>query len=177
MNIKKRSVWFLTLISLVAVITVFYVSDQPSPFDGIALFSNETLEDVDIVETSSTNEESFASNSNAFEEMRMEVQNERSQLREQLTTKAATNDFTAEEKNEAYSQLENLTKIDSAEAMLELIIKSLGYEDTLVRIDDKKIQINVVSNELSNQKASEIVYAVKQEWPAAQTVQVDFTGQ
>ena len=109
--------------------------------------------------------------------MRMEVQNERSQLREQLTTKAATNDFTAEEKNEAYSQLENLTKIDSAEAMLELIIKSLGYEDTLVRIDDKKIQINVVSNELSNQKASEIVYAVKQEWPAAQTVQVDFTGQ
>ena len=40
---KKRSVWFLTLFSLVAVVTVFYVSDQPSPFDGIALFSDDTI--------------------------------------------------------------------------------------------------------------------------------------
>ena len=84
---KKRSVWFLTLFSLVAVVTVFYVSDQPSPFDGIALFSDDTIDEVGLVETSSTNEESFVSKSNAFEEMRMEVTEKRSQLRDQLTTK------------------------------------------------------------------------------------------
>ena len=88
MNIKKRSVWFLTLISLVAVVTVFYLSDRPSPFDGIALFSNDTLDDVELVETSSTNEESFLSSSNAFEEMRMEVQEKRSQLRDPIRNKS-----------------------------------------------------------------------------------------
>ncbi|TQR19573.1 SpoIIIAH-like family protein [Psychrobacillus vulpis] len=177
MNIKKRSVWFLTLISLIAVITVFYISDRPSPFDGIALFSNDTLEDVDLVETSSTNEESFVSKSNAFEEMRMEVQDKRSKLHEQLTLKVGSNDFTAEEKDEAYTQIEELVKLDSTEAMLELIIKALGYDDALVRIEDNSVLIDVVSNEKSTKKASDIVYAVKREWPKAYNVEVKFNDQ
>ncbi|MFJ8066696.1 SpoIIIAH-like family protein [Psychrobacillus sp. NPDC096426] len=176
MNIKKRSVWFLTLISLVAVVTVFYLSDRPSPFDGIALFSNDTLKDVELVETSSTNEESFVANSNAFEEMRMEVQEKRSQLREQLTTKVGSNDFTAEEKDAAFNKIEEIVKIDSTEAMLELIIKSLGYDDALVRIEDNDVLIDVVSNEQSTKKASDIIYAVKREWPKAYNVEVNFNG-
>lgn len=177
MNIKKRSVWFLTLISLVAVVTVFYLSDRPSPFDGIALFSNDTLEDVELVETSSTNEEAFASHSNEFEEMRMEVLEKRSQLRETLTTKVGSNEFTAEQKDEAFNKIEELVKIDSTEAMLELIIKSLGYDDALVRIEeDNDVLIDVVANEQSTKKASDIVYAVKREWPQAYNVEVKFNG-
>jgi len=176
MNIKKRSVWFLTLISLAAVVTVFYLSDRPSPFDGIALFSNDTLKDVELVETSSTNEQSFAANSNAFEEMRMEVLEKRSQLRETLTTKVGSNDFTAEQKDAAFNEIEELVKIDSTEAMLELIIKSLGYDDALVRIEDKDVLIDVVANEQSTKKASDIIYAVKREWPQAYNVEVKFNG-
>ncbi|MEK5147397.1 MAG: SpoIIIAH-like family protein [Psychrobacillus psychrotolerans] len=174
---KKRSVWFLTLFSLVAVVTVFYVSDQPSPFDGIALFSDDTIDEVGLVETSSTNEESFVSQSNAFEEMRMEVTEKRSQLRDQLTTKVGSNEFTAEQKDEAYNKIEELVKIDSTEAMLELIIKSLGYDDALVRIEESDVLIDVVSNEQSTKKASEIIYAVKREWPKAYNVEVNFDGQ
>ena len=177
MNIKKRSVWFLTLFSLVAVVTVFYVSDRPSPFDGIALFSDDTLDGVGLVETSSTNEEAIVSKSNAFEEMRMEVTEKRSQLRDQLTTKVGSNEFTAEQKDEAYNQIEELVKVDSTEAMLELIIKSLGYDDALVRIEEADVLIDVVSNEQSTKKASEIIYAVKREWPKAYNVEVNFDGQ
>lgn len=174
---RKRSVWFLTLFSLVAVVTVFYVSDRPSPFDGIALFSDDTLDGVGLVETSSTNEEAIVSKSNAFEEMRMEVTEKRSQLRDQLTTKVGSNEFTAEQKDEAYNQIEELVKIDSTEAMLELIIKSLGYDDELVRIEEADVLIDVVSNEQSTKKASEIIYAVKREWPKAYNVEVNFDGQ
>ncbi|MEK3981248.1 SpoIIIAH-like family protein [Psychrobacillus sp. FSL K6-2836] len=174
---KKRSVWFLTLFSLVAVVTVFYVSDRPSPFDGIQLFSDDTLDEVGLVETSSTNEESFVSQSNAFEEMRMEVTEKRSQLTEQLTKKVGSNEFTAEQKDEAYNKIEELVKIDSTEAMLELIIKSLGYDDALVRIEESDVLIDVVSNEQSTKKASEIIYAVKREWPQAYNVEVNFDGQ
>ncbi|MBD7943912.1 MULTISPECIES: SpoIIIAH-like family protein [Psychrobacillus] len=176
MNIKKRSVWFLTLLSLVAVVTVYYATEKPSPFDGIALFSNDSVEDVKLVETASTNEESFVSHSNAYEELRMEVQEKRSQLHEQLESKVASTEFTAEQKNEAYSQIEQLVKIDSTEAMLELIIKSLGYDDALVRIEDNKVLIDVVSNEQSSKKASDIVYAVKREYPQAYQVEVKFDG-
>ena len=174
---KKRSVWFLTLFSLVAVVTVFYVSEQPSPFDGITLFSNDTIDEVGLVETSSTNEESFVSKSNTFEDMRMEVTEQRSQLREQLTTKVGSNELTAEQKDEAYNKIEELVKIDSTEAMLELIIKSLGYDDALVRIEESDVLIDVVSNEQSTKKANEIIYAVKREWPKAFNVEVNFDGQ
>ena len=176
MNIKKRSVWFLTLLSLIAVVTVFYVSERPSPFDGIKLFSDDTVDDVGLVETSSTNEGAIVSKNNAFEEMRMEVQEKRSQLHDQLTKKVGSNDFTAEQKDEAYNQIEELVQIDSTEAMLELIIKSLGYDDALVRIEDKSVLIDVVSNEQSTKKASDIVYAVKREWPQAYKVEVKFDG-
>ncbi|MCM3359893.1 MULTISPECIES: SpoIIIAH-like family protein [unclassified Psychrobacillus] len=176
MNIKKRSVWFLTLLSLVAVVTVYYATEKPSPFDGIALFSNDSVDDVKLVETSSTNEESFVSHSNQYEELRMEVQEKRSQLHEQLESKVASNDFSPEEKNEAYNEIEQLVKINSTEAMLELIIKSLGYDDALVRIDQNKVLIDVVSNEQSSKKADAIIYAVKREYPQAYNVEVKFDG-
>lgn len=174
---RKRSVWFLTLLSLVAVVTVFYMSERPSPFDGIQLFSNDTLDEVGLVETSSSNEQSFLSSSNAFEEMRMEVQEKRSLLREQLTTKVGNNDLTAEEKDQAYSKIEEIVNVDSAEGMLELIIKSLGYDDAFVRIEDNHVLIDVVSNESSPKKASDIIYNVKREWPQANKVEVKFDGQ
>ncbi|WP_391116035.1 SpoIIIAH-like family protein [Psychrobacillus sp. L3] len=177
MNVKKRSIWFLTLISLIAVITVFYVTDRTSPFDGLQLFSNPTLDNVELVETSSTNEQSFVSKSNVFEEMRMEVQDKRSKLNDKLTTKVGSNDFTAEEKYDAYNQIEELVKIDGAEGMLELIIKSLGYDDALVRIEDNSVLIDVVSSEQSSKKASDIIYAVKREWPKADKVEVNFESQ
>ena len=60
--------------------------------------------------------------------------------------------------------------------MLELIIKSLGYDDALVRIEDNKVLIDVVSNEQSSKKASDIVYAVKREYPQAYQVEVKFDG-
>ena len=61
--------------------------------------------------------------------------------------------------------------------MLELIIKSLGYDDALVRIEDNDVLIDVVSNEQSTKKAYEIIYAVKREWPKAYNVEVNFDGQ
>jgi len=172
MNIKKRSVWFLTLLSLVAVVTVYYASERPSPFDGVALFSDDSVDDA-LVETASTNDQTFVS-SNAYEEMRMELQEKRSILNDQLTTQVASNDFTAEQKSEAYAQMEELVQIDTTEAMLELVIKSLGYDDALVRIEGDSVLVDVISNEQSTKKADEIVYQVKREWPKAYNVEVKF---
>jgi len=172
MNIKKRSVWFLTLLSLVAVVTVYYASERPSPFDGVQLFSSDSVDDA-LVETASTNDQTFMS-SDAYEEMRMEVQEKRSILRDQLTTQVASNDFTAEQKSEVYAQMEELVQIDTTEAMLELVIKSLGYDDALVRIDGDSVLVDVISNEQSTKKADEILYQVKREWPKAYNIEVKF---
>lgn len=171
MNPKKRTVWFLTLLSLGAVFSVYILNDRPDPFNGIVLFEDETetgaMESTQPV-TYPTNEK--------FQEMRMEVESKRSQLREQLTQKIGSPDFTAEEKNAAYQQLEQLTNQDSTEALLELVITSLGYPEALVRIEGDQVMVHVAAEMLAPDEANSIIYAVKKEFPEAAQVQVDYAA-
>ncbi|MFX3674789.1 MAG: SpoIIIAH-like family protein [Paenisporosarcina sp.] len=172
MKVKKRTVWMLTLLSLVAVISVYYLNEPNNmAFDGLALFSDDGQVKV---EESNSNEVPVLAQSSLFEEMRMEVQNERSQTREQLESKIATNELTADEINEAYSTMQDLTKRETVEAMLEMLIKNLGYSDALVRTGEGKVLVTVVSSEHSTAQADEIIYTVKKEWEDAKEVKVEF---
>lgn len=171
MNPKKRTVWFLTLLSLGAVFSVYVLNDRPDPFDGIVLFEDEVAES----ESDAAQPVSYPVNE-TFQEMRMEVEAKRSQLREQLTQKIGSPEFTAEEKNAAYEELEMLTNQDSTEALLELVISSLGYPESLVRIEQDQVMVNVAAEMLAPEEANSIIYAVKKEYPEAAKVQVDYSA-
>lgn len=163
MKVKRRTVWLLTLLSLAAVISVYYVFEPNRDVDLMTIFTDDTLQEttltgVDDEEITATTSESYL-----FDEMRMEVSNERSQLRDQLTQKIASDTATAEEKNEAFNQMNALIEQESSEAMLEMLIKSLGYSDALVRVNDEKAQVTVLSDEISKQQANEIIYVVRSE--------------
>ncbi len=176
MKVKKRTVWMLTLLSLVAVISVYYVKEPNNmPFDGLAIFSDETLEQMKIDEAASGESVTpVYAQSALFEEIRMEMQNERSQLREQLTKRIASNEMTADEVNEAYSTMDDLTIRDSTEAMLEMLIRSLGYSDALVQTDHGKVDVMVISDEQGKAQANEIIHIVKKQWDDAKNVKVTF---
>lgn len=170
MKVKRRTVWFLTLLSLAAVISVYYLFEPSNKIDFTTIFSDGDLDET--VLTGVDDSKAVESDSYVFEEMRMEVDNERSQLRDQLTAKMASEQFTAEEKNEAYNEMNELIKLDSSEAMLEMLIKSLGYSDALVRIEGEKVAVSVMTNEISTAQANEIVYIVKSELENAVDVSV-----
>jgi len=173
MKVKKRTVWMLTLLSLVAVISVYYMNEPNNmTFDGLALFTDN--DQVQVEESDPENAVPVLAQSSLFEEMRMEVSNQRSQIREQLESQIATNELSAEEINEAYSEMQDLTKRETTEAMLEMLIKNLGYSDALVRTGDGTVLVTVVSSEHSSAQADEIVYTVKKEWEDAKEVKVEF---
>ena len=75
-------------------------------FDGITLFKESKDAPYTNGETNDTDKTApvFAEQY-VFEEMRMEVRDERSKLAEQLTTKVGSPDYTADEKNEAYDEM------------------------------------------------------------------------
>ena len=111
-----------------------------------------------------------------FEEMRMQVQNERSSLKDQLTTKMFSSDLTAEEKSAAYDAMEELIKRTSAETLMEIQIKALGYPEAFVRKDEGKVSVSVIAEDggHSSKMAAEITQYVMTSWEDARTVQVDF---
>ena len=176
MKVKKRTVWMLTLLSLVAVVSVYYVQEPNNmPFDGLAIFSDEAIDQMTVDE--GAKDESVTpvyAQSALFEEMRMEAQNERSQVREQLTTQITSSEMSADDINEAYSKMEDLTARDATEAMLEMLIRSLGYSDALVQTETGVVKVMVISDELGKAQANEIIHIVKKEWEDAKKVQVTF---
>lgn len=92
MRVRRRTVWFMTLLSLVAVISVYYLVDPAKQFNGLTIFTDDTLQQTavtGVTDQKATNDitQEVSSPSHLFEEMRMQVSDERSQLREQLTQK------------------------------------------------------------------------------------------
>lgn len=173
MKVKRRTVWLLTLLSLAAVISVYYVVEPNRNVNLMTIFTDDTLEETTLTNadeeiTTST----VSSESHLFDDLRMEIANERSQLKEQLTKKIASDQYTAEEKNEAFNEMNELIKRESAEAMLEMLIESLGYSDALVHVKDDKVQVTVLSDEISKAQANEIIYLVRQKVDDIQDVTV-----
>ncbi|KGR78400.1 SpoIIIAH-like family protein [Ureibacillus manganicus] len=163
MKVKRRTVWLLTLFSLAAVISVYYVFEGNRDVNLSTVFTDDPLEQTTLTGVDQLTNTSTSTESYLFDDLRIQVSTERSQLRTQLTNKMASNEFTTEEKNEAFNQMNQLIKQESSEAMLEMIIKSLGYSDAFVRVEPDKVQVQVLSNELSTKQANDIVFKVRQE--------------
>lgn len=178
MRTNKRTVWFLTLLSLVAVISIFYINKKaPMPFDGISIFgdSDNPAEIIEKVTGDDQQQPVFAE-SYLFENMRMEVRNERSQIQDQLTSKLnAAED--SEGKNEVFDEMAKLVKQESTESLLEMQIVALGYTDAFVRAEGANVDVTVLSEDgFSAKQADEIVYLVRSSWENA-NVSVDFKGE
>ena len=178
MKTNKRTVWFLTLLSLVAVISIYSFNKKaPMPFDGLKIFEDaaeKTTVDGKVVDADK--KAPVFAESYLFDEMRMEVRNERSQTQDQLNTKLDAAE-TSDEKNEVFDEKADLTKRDSAEALMEMQIKALGYPDAFVRTDGKAVQVTVLSEDgHSKKQGAEITYLVMSTWEDARDVTVDFQG-
>lgn len=148
------------------------------PFDGITIFSDKTTDSTTLTEKTPTDKTApvFAE-AYIFEDMRMEVRNERSKMTEQLTAKMTSDDYTAEEKNAAFDEMAQLTKQTSNEALMEMQIKAFGYPEAFVRTEDGVVKVTVLSTEGQSPKmAAEIIQYVKTSWEDAGKVEVSFTG-
>jgi stage III sporulation protein AH len=178
MKTNKRTVWFLTLLSLVAVIAIYSINKNPMSFDGMKIFGDEADKAPVSKGTGDGDKQApvFAE-SYLFDDMRMEVLNERSQIQDQLTTKINSLE-TPSEKNEVFDEMAMLIKRNSVEALMETQIIALGYKDAFVRTEGNMVNVTVLSEDgQSAKQANEITYLVMSTWEEARKVKVDFKGE
>ncbi|MCP3025724.1 SpoIIIAH-like family protein [Halobacillus sp. A5] len=166
--VKKQTVWLLTMLSLLIVLSVYYMT---SPDNGeMAFIQDDEWQDgenaeeegeqasEDVVNSEMAADELFAS-------IRLEKQNERDQKSEQLSEVVASSDYSAEEKNDAMEEIETLQETSSKESILENTIRaSVPYEDVLVRAEDDVIQVTVQAEELTKAETREIMQMVSDEF-------------
>ena len=176
MKANKRTVWFLTLISLVAVISIYYVNNKSlMPFDGLAIFGDKTPDSGTVKDNATDKQAPVFAESYIFDDMRMTVRNERSERNTQLSMKVGSSDFTSVEKSDALDEMAALVKLNSIEALMEMQIIALGYPDAFVQTEGGKVNVRVLAIEgQSTKQADEITHLVMTTWEEAKNVSVKF---
>ncbi|MCI2254586.1 SpoIIIAH-like family protein [Domibacillus sp. PGB-M46] len=166
---KKQTVWLFTMVSLTAVLGVYYMTgpEKLLPASTLEEKVSEPEKEVDVaVEETPTDE--------VFEMIRLEAEEERSRLKEELTAKVASADLSAEAKDEAYTTIQELDEQAASERMLETVIKSKGYEDALVRTMDGEVRVTVKADSHSTEAANELIRLAKEEMGDKMPVSVEF---
>lgn len=177
MLLRKQTVWLLTMLSLVAVLSVYYITtpqdtavNQETPKEKTNTNSSKESTESEESSTIVTNE----SSDSVFEAMRIDLNDERSRQKEELTNKVASSDLSEEERVEAHEQIEALAEMSTKEDMLETMIIALGYKDALVRAEGDQIQITVKADKKDAGAANEIIQMVTKEIGKTNAVAVEF---
>ena len=160
--IDKKSIWFLTLFSLVLVLSVYYIT---MPSDVLV-----TSKNIDNVETSISEESESATLVALRVEKEEKILEEMENLNNILTDVAKT----TEEKNEAYEKMKNLNEIKGEEESLEKKIKDTFSIGSVVTVDGDKIKVVANASNHDVELANNIMRTIQENYENKMYVTVKF---
>ena len=162
--INKQNLWFLTLFSLILVLSVYYIT---MPNDLLVNDSNSKLTSEETTTSEVTQTSSLVALRVSLEEERQE---QMVSLQEKLTDESATTD----EKNNAYEQLKYLNQLQGEEENLEKQIKEKLELDSFVKIDEKNIEVVAVKEKHDSSIANNIMRLVQSNYEEKMYITVTF---
>lgn len=181
MLLKKQTVWLLTMLSLVVVLSVYYITSPEQKVTNMANVEKQSKE-INEKKTANTTTKSDdgktvisgVASDEAFEALRLDLEDNRNEIKERLNEIIASTDLPAKERSDAYDQIEELDELATKESVLETLIKTMGYDDALVRADGEKVRITVKSKDHSPSAANDIIQLVRTEIGGLPNVAVEF---
>ncbi|MFD2759376.1 SpoIIIAH-like family protein [Lentibacillus juripiscarius] len=175
--LKKQTVWLLTMLSLMIVLSVYYMT---SPGSGDLAYLPDGEDSAEEAASDAAGEDNAKKNDSEadvndisnlkedqlFTSIRMEIEDERSAAKDRLDDVVASSTASVDEKNEAKDKMNQLEEISRKEKILEeSIIASADYGDVLVRHEDDKVQVHVKESEqLSKSEVVNIMQMVRDEF-------------
>ena len=160
--IKKKNLWFLTLFSLVLVLSVYYVT-MPNELLVANNSSNTVKEEKVLIEEA-----------NIIETLKSEDNNNTLKEINKLKTTIADSKTSAEDRNKAFDELKLLNQISSKEELLEEKIKNTHNLDSFIKIDGDQVRVVIDSDEHSNTLANKIMRTVQDNFDTKQYISVQF---
>ncbi len=160
--INKKNLWFLTLFSLVLVLSIYYVTMPSEVFDK--KLSNKDAETANTEIKESTVVSSLKVEDDAS------VKEKINSLKEKLTDKSVS----TEDKNNYFEELKLINKNSSKEETIETKIKEMCNCDNFVKIDGDNIRVVLDSADSNASKANEIMRLVQKEFDNKMYISVKF---
>ena len=160
--INKKNLWFLTLFSLVLVLSVYYITMPKELLLTNNDVNNEETNKVDITETSIVETLRIEDNATTLEEIN------------KLKATISDNTITSDAKNEAFDALKLLNQISSKEELLEEKVKNTLNLDSFIKIDGDQIRVVVESDEHNENLANNIMRTIQANFDTKQYISIQF---
>ena len=160
--INKKNLWFLTLFSLVLVLSVYYITMPQELLLTNNDNQDEATSNVDIQEL------------NIIETLRQEDNTQTLTEINELKATISDENNSTEDKNKAFDELKLLNQISSKEELLEEKIKNNMGLDTFIKIDGDKIRVVVNSDKHDNIIANNIMRQIQSDFDTKQYIVVQF---
>ena len=129
--INKQKLWFLTLFSLILVLSVYYIT-MPSELLTTAKTSDKNA--VTEKKTSKTKAKAKVSSTDSLTALQVELDEERQALAAEYNEVLTNKDTSTEEKNNAYNGLKEIDEVKAKEDDLENKVKKELKLDSFIKI-------------------------------------------
>lgn len=163
--INKQGLWFVTLFSLILVLSIYYVTIKDD--DLLSLTTNAVSENAEVVETTE---------SSVLVSLRVQDEEEMMKEMEDLQTILLDDTASLQEKNDAYDSLQTLNSNKGKEEKLEKKIKDTYQLDSFVKIKNEQINVTVASKEHNTTLANNIIRTIQEEYEQKMYITVKFQG-
>ena len=198
--INKQNLWFLTLFSLILVLSVYYVT-MPNDLlltnnGAVGSKKNEQTsvskdtntdttknEDTkkDDMKSTTTKDNKTDNNttvtikeSETLEALRVSLNQEREAEKTKLQSLLTNSSATSEEKNNAYEKLQEINTVTSEEATLEKKLKEKYKMSVFVKIENKEIIVVVDNDKHDTTLANNIMRSVQENFKEKRYITVQF---
>ena len=162
--INKKSLWFLTLFSLILVLSIYYIT-MPSE---LLLTTNVESKNQDTTPTVSVEQ------SDLLVALRVESDEEMSKEIEELQLVLTKADSSVDEKNKAYEKIKELNTRRSEEEKLESQIMETYNLKTFIKINNNQINVTVDSKDSSESLANNIMRTIQANYEDSKYITVKF---
>ncbi len=165
--INKQKLWFLTLFSLILVLSIYYIT---MPEDVLKDIKTETVS-KEAKKNSATVE---VEESEALTALRVEsdekVMEEMNALQEILLNEKSS----TEDKNNAYESLKDLNSNKGKEENLEKLVEENLKLKTFIKINKDQIKVTVDSKKHDTKIANQIIRLIQKEFDSQMYITVKF---
>lgn len=168
--INKKNLWFLTLFSLILVLSVYYIT-MPSE---LLMTTNNNYINTEEVSKEETEPTINVEESSILTALRIESEEQVSNEIEELQSILVNADATPEEKNIAYEKIKNINNVRTEEEKLENQIQEKYNLKSFIKINGNQIRVVISSDTHDNTLANNIIRSIQENYEQNKYISVKF---
>lgn len=164
--INKQKLWFLTLFSIILVLSVYYIA---IPTDTLTKIENK-----EKVQEKESKQEINITEEDSLTVLRIEDEEETINTMKELQKTLLDGNSTSEIKNNAYEELLSLNLTKGKETNLEELIKKEYNIKSFIKIKEDQINVTIISKNNSYEYANDIIRTIQKEFNEKKYITVKY---